>query len=69
MDCESKRPSGIETAGGVTAEDQEYVLSGEEWEVPIEAPRFQYFKFLVHSTWGGTRGAFINEITIWGSTK
>lgn len=69
MDCESKRPSGIETSGNVTAEDEEYVLAGEEFEVPIDAPKVRYIKFLVHTTWGNTQAAFINEITLWGSTK
>lgn len=69
MDCESKRPSGIETAGNVTAEDEEYVLAGEEFELPVDAPKVRYIKFLVHTTWGNTQAAFINEITLWGSTK
>lgn len=69
MDCESKRPSGIETSGNVTAEDEEYVLAGEEWEVPIDAPKFRYMKIQIHTTWGNSIAGYINEITIWGSTK
>ncbi|WP_080903150.1 DUF5000 domain-containing lipoprotein [Parabacteroides sp. Marseille-P3160] len=69
MDCESKRPSGIETGGNLTSEDEAYALAGEEYEVPIEASKYRYLKFLVHTTWGNTRAAFINEITIWGNPQ
>lgn len=69
MDCESFRPSGKETGGDPTPEEIEYATQGEEWEVPIEAPRTRYIKILVHSTWSNSRAAFINEITLWGTTK
>lgn len=69
MDCESFRPSGQTTSGTPTAEEEQYMLDGEEWEFPIEAPKVRYLKFHVHTTWGDTDGAFINEISLWGSTK
>lgn len=69
MDCESFRPSGKDIGGDPTAEEIEYVTQGEEWEVPIEAPKVRYIKILVHTTWSNSRAAFINEISLWGSTK
>lgn len=69
MDCESFRPSGAIEGGAPTAEEEQYLLGGEEWEIPLDAPPFRYFRFFIHSTWSNSRAAFINEITIWGSTK
>lgn len=69
MDCESIRPSGMKEGGSPTAEETQYLLNGEEFEIPVEAPRFRYMKFKVNSTWSNSAAAFINEITIWGSTK
>lgn len=69
MECESKRPSGIETPGNLTTEDEEYATAGEEWEAPVDASKFRYMRIQVHTTWGNTMGGFINEITVWGSTK
>lgn len=69
MDCESIRPSGKDAGGDPTGEEIEYVTAGEEWEVPLEAPKTRYIKILVHTTWSNSTAAFINEITLWGSTK
>lgn len=69
MDCESIRPSGAVEGGSPTAEETQYLLGGEEWEVPIDAPTFRYMRIKVNSTWSGSSAAFINEITVWGSTK
>lgn len=69
MYCESSRPSGLPEGDPPTAEDVEYALGGEEWEVPIGAPAFRYMRFKVLRTWTNSRSAFINEIDIWGSTQ
>ena len=69
MDCESIRPSGATEGGAPTAEEEQYLLGGEEWEVPIDAPPFRYMRFKINSTWSNSAAAFINEITIWGSTQ
>jgi len=69
MDCESIRPSGATVGGSPTAEETEYLLAGEEWEVPAEAPKFRYMKFFIQQTWSNSAAMFINEITVWGSTK
>lgn len=69
MDCESIRPSGAVVGGPPTAEEEQHMLAGEEWEVPLDAPSFRYMRFKVNQTWSNSAAAFINEITIWGSTK
>jgi hypothetical protein len=69
MDCESIRPSGATEGGAPTAEETEYMLAGEEWEVPNEAPKFRYWKIKSVQTWSNSMALFINEISIWGSTK
>lgn len=69
MDCESFRPSGLTVGENPTAEEIEYILGGEEWEVPLDAPPFRYMRFRINSTWTNTKAMFINEIDIWGSTK
>lgn len=69
MACESIRPSGQTEGGNLTSEEEQYLLAGEEFEVPIEAPKFRYMKIRVNKTWGNTEAAFISEITIWGDTK
>jgi hypothetical protein len=69
IDCESFRPSGLTEGGSPTAEEEQYLLGGEEFEVPVEAPKFRYMKFKINSTWSNSAAAFINEISIWGSTK
>lgn len=69
MDCESIRPSGATEGGAPTAEEVQYLLGGEEWEVPLDAPSFRYMRFKILSTWSNSTSAFINEITIWGSQK
>lgn len=69
MDCESFRPSGQIIGGEPNAEEKEHMLAGEEWEFPVDVPKVRYLKFQVHTTWGDTDGAFINEISLWGSTK
>ena len=69
MDCESFRPSGQIIGGEPNAEEKEHMLAGEEWEFPVDVPKVRYLKFQIHTTWGDTDGAFINEISLWGSTK
>ncbi len=69
MDCESIRPSGATEGGAPTSEEEQYLLGGEEWEVPLEAPSFRYMRLKINSTWSNSAAAFINEISIWGNPK
>jgi hypothetical protein len=69
MDCESFRPSGATEGGAPTAEEEQYMLGGEEWEAPLNAPSFRYMRIKVNSTWSNSTAAFIAEISIWGSTR
>ena len=45
------------------------MLAGEECEFPVDVPKVRYLKFQIHNSWGDTDGAFINEISLLGSTK
>jgi hypothetical protein len=67
--CESKRPSGLGTGAAITTEDQAYALAGEEFEFPLEAPAVRYLRFKLISTWSGSSGVHINELTFWGQIE
>ena len=69
MDCESKRPSGLDGGVAATAEDEAYALAGEEFKVPVDAPKIRYIRFWVHSSWTGTKAVHINELTFYGDNK
>ena len=64
MDVECYKPSG--DSGKVTNEDKEYILNGDEHEVPIEAPAFRYIRILMLENWSGGTTAQIGEMTFWG---
>lgn len=64
MDVQTYKPSG--ESGQVTNEDKEYILNGDEQEVPIEAPSFRYIRILFQETWGNTICAQIGEMSFWG---
>ncbi|GHT20876.1 hypothetical protein FACS189430_00030 [Bacteroidia bacterium] len=80
MNCESKRPSGLgvpTSDADLTQEDIDYALAGEEYEIPIDAPAFRYFRMYVYNpynpliggTWGGSKALHLEEITIWGAPE
>lgn len=64
MDVETYKPSG--ESGKVTNEDKEYILNGDEQEVPIEAPSFRYIRILMEETWSGGIYTQIGEMSFWG---
>lgn len=66
MDCESTRPSGLGAGAPLTTEDEVYAKAGEEFEFPLEAPAVRYLRFKLQTTWGGSTGVHINELTFWG---
>lgn len=76
-DFESKRPSGLKPGEPLTTEDREYIMAGEEFEVPIEAPSFRYFRMYVRNpynsalggSWSGSRALHLEEMKIWGAPE
>lgn len=64
IDVECFKPSG--DSGQVTNEDKEYILNGDEHEVPIEAPAFRYVRIYMLESWSGGIYAQIGEMTFWG---
>lgn len=64
MDVTTYKPSG--DSGVVTNEDKEYILNGDEQEVPIEAPSFRYIRILMTETWGMSDATQIGEMSFWG---
>lgn len=58
------KPSG--DTGKVTNEDKEYILNGDEQEVPIDAPAFRYVRIYMLENWSGGTTAQIGEMTFWG---
>jgi len=67
--CESKRPSGGKEGDPVTAEDVAYAEAGEEFEFPLDAPAVRYLRFKLISTWSGSSGLHIGELTFWGQIE
>lgn len=57
------KPSG---EGPVTNEDTEYILNGDEHEVPIEAPPVRYIRIHMLENWSGGTIAQIGEMSFWG---
>ncbi|GAB6009067.1 hypothetical protein FACS1894179_01140 [Bacteroidia bacterium] len=64
LDVWCRKPSG--DSGVVTNEDTEYILNGDEHEVPIEAPAFRYIRILFLENWSGGMIAQIGEMDFWG---
>ena len=69
MECESKRPSGLPAGAALTAEDEAYASAGEEYEFPLDAPAVRYLRFKEISTWSGSSGVHINELSFWGEIE
>lgn len=69
MACESTRPSGLPAGADVTTEDDAYARAGEEFEFPLDAPAVRYLRFKLISTWGGSSGVHINELSFWGEIE
>lgn len=64
VDARCNKPSGDN--GKVTNEDKEYILNGDEQEVPIDAPAFRYVRIYMLENWSGGTIAQIGEMTFWG---
>lgn len=67
IDVECYKPSG--DSGKVTNEDKEYILNGDEHEVPIETPAFRYVRIYMLETWSGGNIPQIGEMTFWGQVE
>ncbi len=66
---ESKRPSGLPAGDPLTSEDEAYALAGEEFEFPLDAPDVRFLRFKLNTTWSGSTGLHINELTFWGQIE
>lgn len=64
MDVLTYKPSGDN--GKVSNEDKEYILNGDEQEVPIEAPAFRYIRILMLENWSYGTYMQIGEMSFWG---
>lgn len=64
VDAWCYKPSG--DSGQVTNEDKEYILNGDEQEVPIDAPAFRYIRIYMLESWSGGTPTQIGEMTFWG---
>lgn len=64
VDAHCYKPSGDD--GKVSNEDKEYILNGDEQEVPIEAPPFRYVRIYMLENWTGGTTSQIGEMTFWG---
>lgn len=64
-DVHCYRPSGFDSTV-VTNEDKEYILGGDEHDVPIEAPSFRYIRILMLENWSGGTIGQIEEMSFWG---
>lgn len=62
-DAHCHKPSG---EGPVTNEDKEYILNGDEHEIPVEAPPVRYIRIHMLENWSGGAIAQIGEMTFWG---
>lgn len=62
-DAHCYKPSG---EGAITNEDTEYILNGDEHEIPIEAPPVRYIRIHMLENWSGGLIAQIGEMTFWG---
>jgi hypothetical protein len=69
MDGESNKPSGLPAGAALTAEDDLYGRAGEEFEFPLEAPPVRYLRFKELTTWSGSSGLCIGELTFWGQIE
>lgn len=66
MNGVSSRPSGLEAGSPLTTEDDAYGRAGEEFEFPLDAPDVRYLRFKLISTWSGSSGLSVGELTFWG---
>lgn len=64
LDARCYKPSGDN--GKVSNEDKEYILNGDEQEVPIDAPAFRYVRIYMLENWSGGTTSQIGEMTFWG---
>lgn len=63
---ESIKPSG-QPLGTNSPEDTAKAIEGEDFEVPITTPAFQYYRWKTIRTWANMTYVSIGELTFWGS--
>lgn len=66
MEVLCHKPSG--DTGKVTNEDKEYILNGDEHEIPLDAPAFRVVRIEMQENWSGGTIPQIAEMTFWGQT-
>lgn len=64
LDTWCYKPSG--DSGKVTNEDKEYILNGDEHEVPTDVPAVRYIRIYMIENWSGGNIPQIGEMTFWG---
>lgn len=64
MEVLCHKPSG--DTGKVTNEDKEYILNGDEHEIPLDAPAFRVIRIEMQENWSGGTIPQIGEMTFWG---
>lgn len=68
LEVECYKPSGA-NSGIITNEDLEYIVNGDEHEVPLDTPPFRYVRLHMLENWSGGTYAQIGEMTFWGSPE
>lgn len=61
--CVATRPT---LQGGTAAEDQEHLLSGDEYSFTLDDPEVRYIRIVVNETWGLTGFSHFAELTVYG---
>lgn len=61
-----KPPSGNPPGGTVTADDKEFVNSGFESLIPIEAQKFRYVRISIEKTFGNTSYSYTGDLKFYG---
>ena len=66
-DFSSFKPSGL-PLGQVSAEDMAYAgVAGEDYNIDLSAPPVRYLRFVIESTWGGSKAMQIMEVDFFGN--
>lgn len=64
----SQKPSGL-PIGELSAEDNEYMLAGEEFLFDVDNPPVRYLRFRILETWLGVDYISIQKLAFWGSIQ
>lgn len=67
-DFEATKPSG-RPMGENTAEDADFAVAGEDFNIDPNAPPIRYIRYVIKGTWSGDGNAAIGEIKFFGSIQ